>query len=183
METVIDQRDVQRLGGRATRYPTSYIVYSILARHGLYNNVLDVTYGRGRFYYYKRPSFLVGADPKVWEWIVIPDIFIPRPVWSLKPVLEKLDIDFDVVVFDPPAWNPNTYYNRRDEYSYILGTARLIIEKTIELARDLGIKYMLLHYNKVLELEVVENIKFKYVSRYLNNEKLDKTTFFTLYKV
>ncbi len=180
---VVDQREIQRIGGRASAYPSSYIVVKMLAKHGLFSRVLDVTYGRGRFYYYRRPRFLVGADPKVWEWVVAPDIFIPKPVWALKHVLCNLNLEFDVIVCDPPAWNPSTSYNRRAEYSFIIGSSRLIIEKTVELARELGINYMLLHFNKTIELPIVENIKFRYVARYLNNPNLQATTLFTLYKI
>ena len=179
---VVDQRDVQRLGGRAALYPASYIVVTLLERRGLFNRVLDVTYGRGRFYAYRRPRFLVGADPRVWEWIVAPDIFIPKPVWAVKSVLKHMNVRFDVVVCDPP-FRQGTTYSDRDEYGYVLGTPRLIIEKTIELARELGIGYMLLHYSELIDLPIVENIEFRYVSRYLNNPGLRTTTYFTLYRV
>ena len=82
----------------------------------------------------------------------------------------------------PQRGTRGTRYNKRDEYSYVLGTSRLIIEKTVELARELGIRYMLLHYNKLIDLPIVENIEFRYVARYLNNPEL-RTTYFTLYRV
>jgi len=183
MGYIIDQRDIQKLGGKASKYPSSYIVYSILNKHGLYDNVLDVTYGRGRFYYYKKPKFLVAADPKVWEWIVKPDIFIPRPVWALKPILQNIKLTFDVIVCDPPQWKKNTSYSRRDEYSYAIGSATLIINETIKLANQLGIEHMLLHYDKLLDNAiVVEDILFRYVARYLNNPEL-RATHFTLYRI
>jgi len=179
----IDQREIQRIGGRVAKYPTSYVVVSMLERYGLYRNVLDVTYGQGRFYYWRRPKLLVGVDPKVWDWVVEPDIFIPRTVWGAKRVLKALGVQFDVIVCDPPAWNPNTHYNRRDLYSYIIGSADMIVEKAVELARELGIKYMLLHFNKLIDLPTIEDVEFTYIARYLNNPDLSKTTHFTLYKV
>jgi len=182
MSIVVDQRDIQSRGGKAAIYPSSYIVYSILSKHNLYNNVLDVTYGRGRFYAYRRPRFLVGADPKVWEWVVVPDVFIPKPVWSLKDVVSRLGIKFDVVVCDPPAWNNDVVYNKRDEYSYVLGSAKMIIENTFRLAKEIDVKYVLLHYKDTLNYEVVEDVIFKYFARYLYNENKN-ITHFTLYKV
>jgi len=182
MSIVVDQRDIQSRGGRAAIYPSSYIVYSILNKHNLYNNVLDVTYGRGRFYAYKRPRFLVGADPKVWEWVVVPDIFIPKPVWALKDIVGRLGIKFDVVVCDPPQWNKDVVYNKRDEYSYVLGSTDMIIEYSFRLAKDIGVKYVLLHYKDTLNYEVVEDVIFKYFARYLHNENKN-ATHFTLYKV
>ena len=181
MTVVIDQRDIQRKGGRAAKYPSSYIIYSILTKYNLHN-VLDVTYGRGRFYYYRKPRLLVAADPKVWDWVVEPDIFIPKPVWALEPVLKMLNTRFDVIVCDPPAWEKGVHYNRRDEYSFVLGSAELIIEETIKLARRLEIRYMLLHYNKTIDLPIIENVEFRYIARYLNNQSM-KTTYFTLYEV
>lgn len=179
---VLDQRDVQKLGGRARLYPSSYVVVTMLERHGLFGNVLDVTYGRGRFYYYRRPKLLVGADPRVWDWVVRPDIFIPRPVWALKPVLSMMNIGFDVLVCDPP-WRASSKYNKREEYSFILGTPKLIIEKSFELARELGIRYVLLHLDRLLDKPVVEDVEFRYVARYLNNPGMRRTTHFTLYEV
>ena len=179
----VDQREIQKLGGRAARYPSSYIVVTLLEKHGLFSAVLDVTYGRGRFYYCKRPKLLVGVDPRVWGWVVQPDIFIPKPVWAAKPILKQMNFRFDVVVCDPPAWNMGTRYNRREEYSFVIGSAQLIIEESVKLARELGVPYMLLHYNKLLNnLEVVEDIEFVYVARYLNNPGM-RTTHFTLYEV
>lgn len=180
---VIDQRNIQKLGGKATKYPSSYIVYSILSEHDLFGRVLDVTYGQGRFYAYKRPFLLVGADVKVWDWIVVPDFFILRPVWSLKQVLEKVNMEFDVIVCDPPAWNKGVHYNKRDMFSYVVGTSELIIKYAIKLTRELGVRYMLLHYNKVLDnMKIVDNVEFVYVARYLNNPDY-RATYFTLYDV
>ncbi|RLI85089.1 MAG: hypothetical protein DRP01_06965 [Archaeoglobales archaeon] len=181
--SVIDQREIQKIGGKASRYPTSYIVVSLLEKHGLFNSVLDVTYGQGRFYYYRRPRFLVGVDPRVWDWVVKPDIFIPKPVWAVKEVIKKLNIVFDVIVCDPPAWNPGTHYNKRDLYSFVVGSSKIIIQKTIELAKELDINYMLLHYKDVINgPKVVEDIEFIYVSRYLNNPDM-RRTHFTLYSL
>jgi hypothetical protein len=178
---VIDQREVQKRGGQAARCPVSYVVYSLLSRHGLYDSVLDVTYGRGRFYCYKRPRLLVGADPKAWDWIVEPDIFIPKPVWALRRVLGALGLSFDVMVVDPPAWGDKRY-NRRGEYSYAVGSAKTILAEAVKLAAGQGVPYILVHYQETLEgLEVVEDVEFRYVARYLNNPNL-RTTHFTLYK-
>jgi len=183
MSVVADQHEIQRLGGRAAAYPTSYIVYSILSRHNLFNSVLDVTYGRGRFYAYAKPKLLVGADPKVWEWVVAPDIFIPKPVWALKPVLEKIGARFDVVVCDPPQWKSGVHYHGRDEYSYVVGSVKLIIEHAFRLAKDLGVKYVLLHFDRLIDgYRVAEDVQFRYVARYLNNENM-RATHFTLYEV
>ena len=178
---IVDQRDVQRLGGKAARYPASYIVCTLLLDVDAHS-VLDVTYGRGRFYYYMKPEFLVGADVKVWGWIVKPDIFIQKPVWALDKILNKINIKFDVLVVDPPAWSKGVSYNKREEYSYILGTPELIINEAIKLAKKHEIPYILLHFNKLLDkLPIIENIEFRYVARYLNNPNF-KTTYFTLYK-
>lgn len=178
---IVDQREIQKKGGKATRAPSSYIVVSILRRHNLFVNVLDVTYGRGRFYSYMRPRILVGADPKVWPWIVKPDIFMPKPVWKLSPILKQIGINFSVIVCDPP-FGDTKRYNKRDEYSFVVGSPRLIIKKTIELAKELGIEYMLLHYDKTIDWPIVEDVKFRCITRYLNNPN-PRFTHFTLYKI
>jgi len=35
---VVDQLEIQRLGGRAVAYPSSYVVHSILSRYNRYLN-------------------------------------------------------------------------------------------------------------------------------------------------
>jgi len=184
MESVkhMDQREIQKLGGKASRYPASYVVCHFLERYSL-RRVLDVTYGEGRFYAYKRPEFLVGADPRVWNWVVKPDIFINRPVWSLRRILERINVEFDVVVCDPPRWERGTRYRKRDLFSYVVGGAAAIIDHSFKLASELGVGKLLLHYKDVLRgRKVVEDVEFLYVARYLNNPEL-RTTHFTLYEV
>jgi len=178
----IDQRDIQRIGGKAAEYPSSYVVVKLLEKHNLFSTVLDVTYGRGRFYYFRKPSFLIGADPKPWDWVVTPDIFIPRPVWQLFSVLNRLCEKPSVLVCDPPQWNPDVHYHKREEYSYILGSSDLIISESVNLAKQLGIEYLLLHFNKRLDLNLVDEIEFQFVARFLNNP-VPKTTYFSLYKI
>lgn len=182
LEDEIDQREIQRLGGKAAECPSSYVVVTMLERNNLFNRVLDVTYGEGRFYCYRKPKLLVGADPYVQEWTVKPDMFIPRPVWSLFSILKDVNIGFDVLVCDPPQWNEGVCYHKRKVYSLVVGDAKLIINESIKLAKQLGIEHMLLHWNKVLDLPIVENKRFLYFARYLHNEGKN-TTYFTIYKV
>mgnify|MGYP001773030560 CR=1 FL=1 len=177
---MVDQRDVQRLGGKAAKFPSSFVVADILVRHGI-ERVLDVTYGRGRFYYIYKPPLLFGADPKKWEWVTEPDVFIQAPVWALRRRLDRQQ-QFDAVVCDPPVWRKGVRYNGRPEYNYVLGSARLIIDEAVRLARMLGVKFFLLHIDRLMEFPVVEDIQFRYVARYLNLPEL-RTTHFTLYRV
>jgi len=170
------------MGGRAAEYPASYVVFKILEKHGLLGTVLDVTYGKGRFYHCRKPDFLIGADPKVWEWVVVPDVFIPRPVWQLKRVLERINVKPDVIVCDPPQWNRDVHYHSRNEYSYLLGSPEQIIEEAVKLAKELGTQYFLLHYNRRIRMDPVDEVEFRYVARFLNNPDL-RTTFFSLYQV
>jgi len=49
---IIDQRNIQKKGGRAARYPYSYALYIFLKRYFNIKNIViwDCTYGQGRFY-------------------------------------------------------------------------------------------------------------------------------------
>ena len=176
-ETIMDQREIQRKGGLASRYPTSWIIAQFLQKYN-FQRVLDVTFGVGRFYKIKRPQFLVGADIKKRNWEVIPDVFFLKAVWSLRYEKSLDNYKFDVIVIDPP-WGK---IQRRNEYSEILGTPEIILKYAIILAKEKGIKYALVHYSKVLDdIEVIENIAFKPWTRYLNVDHL--VTYFTLYKL
>jgi hypothetical protein len=178
---IIDQRDVQRMGGRLAKYPSAYVV-SILLRMAGASRVLDVTYGLGRFYYVYRPRLLVGADPVKRRWIVAPDKFYQTHVWGLAGMLEEHG--FDVVVCDPPKWRRGVHYNKRGEYNLAIGDAYSIVMGGLRLARErAGAKYFLLHYDKVLPgLEVVEDVEFIWWARYLYTEK-KRPSHFTLYKL
>ena len=174
---VLDQREIQRKGGLASRYPTAYIIAQFLKRYN-FGRVLDVTFGVGRFYKIQRPKLLVGADIKKREWIVVPDIFIQKPVWGLRYEKQLEQLQFDLLVVDPP-WGQA---QRRTEYSEVVGTPEIIIEYAMKLAKELSIRYVLVHYNKLLKnLDVVENVAFKPWTRYLNSQ--NTITYFTLYKV
>ena len=178
---ILDQRDIQKKGGLASRYPTSYIISQILNKY-LFQNVLDVTYGVGRFYKISRPSFLVGADIKKREWEIKPDLFFQKAVWSLRYCNDLKRFHFDLIVVDPP-WGKN--HIRRPEYSDLFGTPELIIQYAIKLAIDLNIQYALVHYDKLIknkDLEIIENIAFKPLTRYLNIRDYH-ITYFTLYRI
>ena len=180
---ILDQREVQRKGGLAAKYPTSYIVAQLLKKHK-FERVLDVTFGRGRFYKIYRPRLLIGADPMRREWVVKPDLFFQKPVWSLRYEKELQNYTFDLIVADPP-WGDSTY-RRRPEYREALGTPEIILEYAIRLARERGIRFVLVHYNKVPKLdgtEIIENIAFRPVARYLNIDLERFVTYFTLYKI
>jgi hypothetical protein len=178
----LDQRDVQRLGGICAKYPASYVILRILRRAGA-RRVLDVTYGRGRFYKVYRPEYLAGADPVKWDWIVKPDQFHQKTVFQLhREVMDGLRIDVDTVVVDPPRWNMKRY-NRRDVYNYLVGTPTSIILHAAETARILNAKHLLLHYNRVMEISEIEHIvEFKWFARYLYTQNKN-TSYYILYKM
>jgi hypothetical protein len=175
---MIDQREIQKLGGKAAKFPSAYVISLILSTINA-QEVVDVTYGKGRFYAIYRPRYLVGADPKKWGWIVEPDEFYQVPVWKLLGILNCCA---DVVVCDPPNWNTDVKYNRRDEYSYIIGTPSLIINYAIKLARKIDAPYLLLHFKKLIDLPIERDMELRWVSRYLHNEKL-RTSHYTLYRI
>jgi hypothetical protein len=67
-----DQLEIQSHGSHYNRYPVAVIIARILNTFNI-NSVLDITYGKGRFYKLHRPSKLIAADPVKREWLVKPD--------------------------------------------------------------------------------------------------------------
>jgi hypothetical protein len=179
----VDQRAVQERGGDFARYPSSYVVCSLLRRYGL-RRVLDVTYGEGRFYRLCFPELeIIGADPMKWSWVVKPKQFYQMNVFQLYLMLRdgKIQLEpIDVVVVDPPKWNINVSYNRRDMYNYIIGTPKLIIEYAAKVAQLLKTRHLLVHYRELLKLEGFEPVhvvEFTWFARYLNTENKNKSLY------
>jgi hypothetical protein len=185
MVEVMDQRDIQRMGGLYARFPSSYVVCKLLKSINA-RRVLDVTYGVGRFYRLCRREIelLIASDPVKWGWIVEPDIFYQFTVWQLYDRVRRGDVvvpEVDVVVCDPPRWNMNVSYNRRSPYNFIVGTPSLIIDYSVKLAKVLNVKHLLLHYNRVPNIgKPVHVIEFLWFARYLNTEGKNKS-YYILY--
>jgi hypothetical protein len=184
---VVDQRDIQRMGGLYTRFPSSYIICKLLEMASA-RRVLDVTYGAGRFYKLCRKDIelLVASDPVRWEWVVEPDIFYQFTVWQLYDGVRRGGIvvpSVDVIVCDPPKWNTSVSYNRRSHYNFIIGTPSLIIDYSVKLASMLNVKHLLLHYNRVPNIGKPRHvIEFHWFARYLNTDGKNKS-YYILYDV
>jgi hypothetical protein len=177
----IDQRQIQKLGGQYVYYPTAKVIEDLVKP--LDPSVLDVTYGKGRFYYFYRPRVLIASDPYKREWIVEPDIFYQLPVWALYHKLKKGEVrlpDISLIVIDPP-WGRN---NHRREYSEPLGTPDLIIQYAHRIAQTLRAEYILVHYNKTPQLNGYKpqrTVKYRFLARTLHIEETNNTSYFTLY--
>jgi hypothetical protein len=185
---VIDQRDIQKRGGDFTKYPSSYVVCSLLRKYTL-RKVLDITYGEGRFYklcFYDLE--IVGVDPIQWNWAVKPKQFLQMNVFQLYAALKHRLVKLqqpDVVVIDPPKWNPSVAYRKRDMYNYIIGTPHLIVEYAIKVAELLKTKHLLIHYRELLEIEnykPIHIIEYEWFARYLNTDGKNKSLYI-LYEV
>jgi hypothetical protein len=183
---VVDQRDIQRMGGLHARFPSSYVVCKLLKSINA-RRVLDVTYGVGRFYRLCRRGIelLIASDPVKWRWVVAPDTFYQVTVWQLYNMVRggKVRIpDVDVVVCDPPRFSRGG--NRRDEYNYIIGTHNLIIEYSVKLAKLLGVRHFILHFNRIMDLGNIEYIvEFNWMARYLYANGTNNKSYFILYDI
>jgi hypothetical protein len=183
---VVDQRDVQRMGGLYTRFPSSYIICKLLKMANA-RRILDVTYGAGRFYTLCRKDIdlLIASDPVKWRWVVSPDTFYQATVWQLYNMVKSGSVkisDVDVVICDPPRFSKGG--NRRDEYNYIIGTHNLIIGYSVKLARLLGVRYFILHFNKIMDLgEIAYIVEFKWMARYLHVNGVNNISYFILYNI
>ncbi|MEM0061148.1 MAG: hypothetical protein QXW80_02785 [Candidatus Micrarchaeia archaeon] len=179
----VDQRDVQKKGGLYAKFPSSFIVCNLL---NCANKILDVTFGEGRFYKLCRDTLdvLAASDVKKWNWIVKPDLFFQFNVFHLYSLLVKEKIKFplrkvDVVVVDPPRWKRSNY-NRRKMYNFLVGTPQSIIQFAGKIAKLLSSPYLLVHYDKVLDVEnyrPIRIIEFEWYARYLNIENNNKSLY------
>jgi len=179
---VVDQREVQSRRGVCGKYPVACVVYDMLSKHGLYKRILDVTFGRGRFYAKKLPEFLVGVDPVRRDWIVYPHIFFQKTVQQVyeSGVLDGLS--FDVVVVDPPFNARRVRWRLRREFEVSMGLPEEIIRYAFALAKLLGVGHLFLHFHYVVPGDIVDVIGFRPISRnFYSNAGL--LTFFVLYKV
>ena len=188
----VDQRDIQKLGGRRAKYPTAAVVDALL-RPLRPRCVLETTYGEGRFYAVFRPPYLIGVDVERREWLVRPDEFYEMPVWAFFHALREgrlaLGRGPEVVVCDPPwgFWQRRRlHYWRASAY----GSPRLILEYSLRVAELAGARFFLLHWGEEgawkkppapagWRLERV--VEFRPFTRYLNAG--ETRTFFALYSL
>lgn len=148
---MVDQRELQRRGGRCALFPVSCMVALLVERASLSLEALtvfDVTYGEGRFYAYKRPRLLIGADIAVHRWVVKPDMFIPRPAWSSYKPLQALEATVDMVVVDPPWSVRGNSARRHFGIDMAVGGPEAILWSAAKAAETLDARYLLVHYKQ-----------------------------------
>ena len=180
---VIDQREIQRLGGKAVKFPSSVLIKQLLDETGIdYSFIFDCTYGEGRFYGYFRDKIdlLVGADVEIWSWVVEPDLFVKKPVWSSYKVLKKLGLKPSLLIVDPP-FSKWYRYEKRQLYHYVWAGAWTIVEYAVKAAEALHVKHVLVHWDRVetFNKRLLSVKAFKPFTRYLN-ERYEPTYFYIL---
>lgn len=159
----IDQRDLQRKGGGIARYPVSYIISLLLQRIvKLKLNIVDLTYGEGRFWVIPfrqgRIEFIVGVDIEVRPWIIKPDIFIPKPLQKVLPVLRKLS-PFDLLCIDPPFYEKLIRgQEKRKHYYAAWGRPLYLLKEGYKIAAELNIPYVIAHFNKPMKPDWYDHI-------------------------
>lgn len=189
MEKVIifDQREIQKKGGVCVKYPVSCLIWNNILADLNVTTIIDCTYGEGRFYGYRKPEILIGIDPLLLKWKVVPDIFINKPVWAVANILNELSITADLVVCDPPFGTiKGGGYNKRKHFGYMFGGPETIIHYSFRLADTVLADYFLLHYKKPIEPEnwtEVKRIAFRYFTRFLTQKgEPNHMTYFQLFK-
>lgn len=151
---VVDQREIQRRGGKCARFPSSCVILDLLREAGLEAreiNIFDSTYGEGRFWgAAPRPRLLVGADIRILDWVVEPDVFIKKPVWASWRVVARLGVNVDLYVVDPPfrMQERGKGIKKREHYHprYALGSTELILREAVNAASRLQARYLLVKY-------------------------------------
>jgi len=174
----VDQRDIQKRGGRAAKYPVSYLITQLLRSINAHK-ILDLTYGEGRFYAYSKPSFLHGIDIQQLKWIVTPDIFEQKSLFDIY----ELERTYDVVVVDPP-FTPHKH-KKREHYTIKDSSPEAMISHACKVAKNNNIPYVLVHSRELFipnGFEVHTCIDFVFASRYLKNEGFRNTTKFYILK-
>ena len=114
-------------------------------------NILDLTYGEGRFYIMlpREKLYLVGLDIRKLEWIVEPDIFIQKPSWRWREAPEK---QYHLIVADPPWMKWRRGGENRGFYSIynMLGDSIQIIRDAFDAAKKYR-SMILIHYKKPIK--------------------------------
>lgn len=83
--------------------------------------------------------------------------------------MKMLNLNIDLLIVDPP-FGKNRYH-RRNIYEYIIGSPNLIVDEAFNTARELDIKHVILHFNKIVNVEdykIVDGFIFEACCRYLN---------------
>ena len=184
---LVSQIEVQRRGGRCSRYPVSCLLLDMIVEAGLEPGrltVFDATYGRGIFYAaWPRPQLLIGADIRVLPWVVDPDTFIPRPAWSSWRVLARMGVKPDIITVDPPWVERGSSKRRYYGLDLALGNPRVILNEAVRGARELGADYIIIHYKDRVEpegYEIIEEALFEPVTRYMKRSRRGPYTWFGL---
>jgi hypothetical protein len=178
-----DQLKIQSHCGIYNRYPVAVIISRILQTFKI-TSVLDITYGKGRFYKIYRPGKLIASDPIKREWFVKPDFFFNVNCFKLYEILKDMKINVDCIVVDPPKWNDYNFNKfSRPEFNYIEGTCEQIIYYGYKIAKLINAAYILVHSNKIvkfIDYGPVYLAKFYWRTRYANAG--NKYSLFILYK-
>ena len=180
---VINQREIQRRGGKCSRYPSSCIIWDILKEAGLAERageliIFDATYGEGRFYtaWPRRPFLLLAADIAILHWEVRPDAFIQLPVWASWRVVERLGVKPDVYVLDPPfrMYERGRGVERRDHYlpRNGLGTPEVILREGVRAASRLQAEWLLIKYAEPVKPEGWVLVAERYFRMFLGPVKV-----------
>ena len=174
---VILQEDIMRLKGCRLK-PSSCLIRMLLEEAGLEPRgltVVDVTYGEGRFYLAWRPRLLLGCDVRLLKWKVEPDWFALTPSWACWTRVEKLALETDLVVVDPPfsERGHRSWKHGRPHYNIwaAVGGKENVLRGGFRTAEQLGTPNILVHYNERVEPEGWQIIAEKWWrprTRYLN---------------
>ena len=158
---VLPMYEVQRLPG-CSQAPGSCLVRVLLREAGLWpvgvkGFVLDLTFGRGKFYeaWPFRPR-VIAYDIRRLNWVVEPTRFVKAPAWAAFHHVRdgSLRDPVELVVVDPP-WQDCRRGNgciRRvgDRWFYrtsrMVGTPEMILESAARVSRLLGVP-MLIHFS------------------------------------
>lgn len=119
---IIEQKDIQKKGGKCARYPTSCIVRDLIAAARLFKPfkplvILDLTYGEGRFYVsFKNKVKLYGFDILRLEHVVKPYRFYNKSCEKWKRYRDEIN-NVDLVVVDPPFMPYRRGNEKRKHYA------------------------------------------------------------------
>ena len=144
---IIDQREIQRLGGVCARFPVSCLIRQLLDEAGLLKpfskiKVLDLTYGEGRFWPALPQAEVWGFDVQRLRWVRQPQRFYQKSCEHWKKLVA--DQDFDLVVADPPFIAYKRGWEMRKHY-YLTAAIPTILNEARKAARHFN-AYLLVHF-------------------------------------
>ncbi len=168
---VVSQTEIQKMGGECSRFPVSCLIRDMLIESGILKpfktiEVLDLTFGEGRFWGAIPQARVWGFDIRKLKWYKKPYVFFMESCENWKKHRNIIRNKFDLVVVDPPF----TIYKQRREHYEDGGMLSMILNEGRKASEYFNVPLLVHFMWKCVPygFKVVTERWFLGVTRYLN---------------